>query len=131
MTQPLALVIDDNDVLGRAFALALEHTGFAVTYINDARTALAAIERIRPDVIVLDVNMPQVSGIEILKTLRQTPSIVKTRVIIVTAGSAITHDEEVNALADLVLLKPVSLSQIINFANRFVQETSTPPADSP
>jgi CheY-like chemotaxis protein len=69
---------------------------------------------VEPDVVILDLNLPRVSGIDILRQIRSDPRLVNTRVVVVTA-----HDEMVNDIqdqADLVLIKPVAFSQIRKLA---------------
>jgi two-component system, OmpR family, alkaline phosphatase synthesis response regulator PhoP len=125
LTQPTAIVVDDDKSLGLAFSIALRRSGFLVEQITDSTTALDVIERQRPDVVILDVNMPIVTGIDILHAMRKKPELTQIKVIIATAGGTITHDDEINDLADLVLLKPISLAQLTTFAARFLEQKQT------
>jgi D-3-phosphoglycerate dehydrogenase / 2-oxoglutarate reductase len=118
-----ALVVEDDLSLGMAFATALKHSGFVVEHIMDSTTVLAKIEESQPDLVTLDVQMPTVSGIDILRAIRANPLLNHIKVMVVTANSTITQDEDANSLADVVLLKPVSLSQITTFATRFAEQS--------
>lgn len=118
-----ALVIDDDKYLGEAFVIALRHYGFIAEHIIDSTQALSAIETRRPDVIMLDINMPRVSGVDILRAVRANPALADMKIIVVTAGGLVTQNETVNQLADLVLLKPVSMTQITSFAERFAKKS--------
>lgn len=121
MSQPLAFVVDDDVSLGTAFKTALEMCGFGVELIDDSEVALRRIVEQMPDVIMLDIQMPKISGSEILRSLRSDEKLARLKVIVVTANSLMAQDETINDLADLVLLKPVSLTQIVDFASRLTQ----------
>lgn len=123
MKQLTAIVVDDDKGVAMAFSIAMRHVGFTVEPITDSTIALAEIEKTRPDVVILDVNMPVVSGIDILRAIRSNPELARTKVIMATASGMITQDDNVAELADLVLLKPISLTQITTFATRFAEQS--------
>lgn len=116
MSDPLALVIEDDDGVAEAFADVLRSVGFATEIARDGRTALQRLAALTPTLVVLDVNLPLVSGAEILRYLRADAQFSHTRVI-VTTGEA----QKAGALekdADLVLIKPVSVAQLGALAAR-------------
>ena len=78
--------------------------------------ALAWLAKKVPDVVVLDLRLPQISGVEILHYIRTDPRLVKTRVIVVTAypKSAVFLQKR----ADLVLIKPISFVQLRDLARQ-------------
>ncbi len=123
MRQPSAIVVDDDIGLATAFSIAMRHAGFIARPITDSTIALAEIEKERPDIVILDMNMPVVNGLDILQGIRNNPELVNMKVIMATASGTITQSELVEELADLVLLKPVSLSQITTFATRFAEQS--------
>jgi DNA-binding response OmpR family regulator len=113
---PLALVIEDDEAHANLFSEALEKAEFEVEIIRDGKTALSRLAHTIPAVVVLDINLPYISGVDILRHIRGDERLAKTRVIIASANSQITatlHDE-----ADLVLMKPVSYSQLCALAAR-------------
>src|SRR5665647_276191 len=101
-----ALVVDDEPSLTRVVAGYLEHDGFVVTTAPDGEQALAAARRDRPDVVVLDLMLPGIDGIEVCRQLR---TFTDAYVIMLTARS-----EEVDTLiglsvgADDYMTKPFS-----------------------
>jgi CheY-like chemotaxis protein len=114
MSSLLALVIEDHVDSAIIFSEAVKRAGFEVETIRDGEVALERLAVVEPDVVILDLNLPHVSGMEILQRIRSDPRLAKTRVVIVTA-----HDEMANAIqdqADLVLIKPVAFSQIRKLA---------------
>jgi CheY-like chemotaxis protein len=68
--RPLVLVADDNeDILGLVKAV-LERSGYEVVAVSDGAQALASVDKRKPDVAVLDITMPEIDGLEVLRRLR-------------------------------------------------------------
>jgi CheY-like chemotaxis protein len=120
MSKPLAFVIDDDKSLGEAYRTALELSGFEAQYISDSEQAMALISEKLPIVVMLDLQMPKVSGLDILRAIRADDRTRHIKVIVATANHFILQHENVDDIADLVLSKPVSLSQIRHFAARMI-----------
>ena len=113
----LAFVIEDDEAHANLFFEALERAGFEVEIIRDGKKALSRLANTMPTVVVLDINLPYVSGVDILRYIRRDERLVKTHVIIASANSQIAatlHNE-----ADLVLTKPISYLQLRDLAIRF------------
>jgi two-component system OmpR family response regulator len=106
------LLVDDEDNLRSMLEAALRHNGFDVTAAADGRSALAAAEAARPDVIVLDVMMPDLDGFEVCRRLRAEG--VQTPVLFLTARDA--TEDKVRGLTlggDDYLVKPFSLDELV------------------
>jgi CheY-like chemotaxis protein len=116
MTKPLALVIEDDPQLNKIYSISLRND-FEVESCVDGGEALTRLAEIVPDVVVLDINLPGASGVEILAHIRADTRLAKTKVIISSANERIA--EELDDKADLVLLKPVSPRQLSELAARF------------
>ena len=68
--RPLVLVADDNaDILGLVTAV-LERSGYEVVAVSDGAQALASVDKRKPDLAVLDITMPEIDGLEVLRRLR-------------------------------------------------------------
>ena len=76
------LVADDEKDLIESFTLLLEDLGYEVSAASDGETALALLREKKPDVLILDINMPRVSGEDVLRELSTLG--IRTRVIIST-----------------------------------------------
>jgi CheY-like chemotaxis protein len=111
-----ALIIEDNRELAIIFSQALQAAGFATGIIQDGDQALARLAITTPDVVVLDLHMPRVSGVEILRRIRADARLAGTRVIVATADMRAT--DMLQDQADLVLIKPVSFTQLRDLAGR-------------
>ncbi|MBN1287427.1 MAG: response regulator [Anaerolineae bacterium] len=114
--QPFAMVIEDDKDLAAIFADTLKEAGFQAEVARDGRVAMERLAAVAPDVVVLDMNLPLVSGAEVLKYIRTDKRLANTRVIIATANPQIAS--MVQDQADLVLIKPVGFSQLFNLAIR-------------
>ncbi len=79
------LVVDDSDLMTELAAEFLEQAGYRVSAVNDPFLAMLEIETGRPDLVVLDVDMPGLSGLDILKMIRETPQYANLPVIMITA----------------------------------------------
>ncbi len=66
------LIVEDNEDIRTALVISLQDEGFLVTAAEEGNGALAALEKMTPDVVLLDMQLPGMSGIEILKKMRQT-----------------------------------------------------------
>jgi diguanylate cyclase (GGDEF)-like protein/PAS domain S-box-containing protein len=81
---PLVLIIDDDAGMRLLIGESLQHAGFATEEAEDGSTGLAAFQRLRPDVVVLDVNMPDMNGFDMCAGLRKLPVGATTPVLMVT-----------------------------------------------
>jgi two-component system OmpR family response regulator len=106
------LVVDDEDNITFLLDSALRHFGFEVQVASTGREALAAVERFDPDVVLLDVMLPDLDGFEIVKRLRMDG--VKVPVLFLTARDAV--DDKVRGLTlggDDYVTKPFSLEEVV------------------
>ena len=123
LSRQLALIIEDDYDLATIFAEALQAAGFDAEIIRAGDTALERLDATTPSVVVLDLHLPHVSGVDILQRIRADARLAGTRVMVATADprmAEILEDE-----ADLVLLKPISFSQLRDLAMR-VSQTAPP-----
>ena len=79
------LVVDDEQDILDLVRFRLEHDGYRVLTASDGQTGLTLARAERPDLCILDVMMPKLSGLEVLAELRADPVTAETRVILLTA----------------------------------------------
>jgi two-component system cell cycle response regulator DivK len=115
VTKPLALIIEDNLKLNQIFSLTLQ-ADFEIEEITDGKIALVRLSEVVPDLVILDIHLPHVSGRELLEYIRADNRMEKTRVILTTADER--QSEALQNLADIVLLKPISPLQLRELALR-------------
>ncbi|MCB9140346.1 MAG: response regulator transcription factor [Caldilineaceae bacterium] len=82
---PAILVVDDDLKIARLVRSYLEQSGFAVEMAHDGKTALQAIRSQRPDLVVLDLTLPQLDGLEVTRTIRNDPTIGDLPILMLTA----------------------------------------------
>ena len=100
------LLVEDDDSLASVYVTRLEAEGFDVHRVGNGEDALATALSYHPDLVVLDVMMPQVSGFDVLDILRNTPETANLKVIMLTALSQASDQERAKALgADDYLVK--------------------------
>jgi DNA-binding response OmpR family regulator len=116
MDNPQALVVEDGEDASIIFAKALQEAGFECEIIRTGDKALVRLAETTPAVVVLDLNLPHVSGVEILRQIRADARLAETHVIVATAFSHLAADIEEKA--DLVLTKPVGFVQLRDLAKR-------------
>jgi chemosensory pili system protein ChpA (sensor histidine kinase/response regulator) len=115
MSMPIVLVIEDDPKLNKIIAFALEGN-FEIETHTDGVEAMQRLNQIVPDIIILDLNLPGLSGREILENVRADARLAKTRVILTTADER--QAETLTNEVDIVLLKPVSPTQLRELALR-------------
>ena len=103
-TQPLVLVADDEPRITKLVSIALQAEGFRVVSSNSGEDALRKAEEIRPDVVLLDIVMPDLDGIEVMQQLRELRPVP---VILLTAkGSTSDKAKGLDLGADDYVAKP-------------------------
>ena len=120
----LALVIEDDHGVGGVFVAALEQAGFTTELITNGRLALTRLAAVVPALVLLDINLPAVSGEMILQAIRADTRLAGTRVILTTGQ--VQRAQALQAQADLVLVKPVSANQLAELALRLVTPGTGP-----
>lgn len=81
------LFVEDDDALAGVYLVRLQAEGFDVRRVSNGEEALAAATQYKPDLVLLDVMMPKVSGFDVLDILRNTPETANLKVIMLTALS--------------------------------------------
>ncbi|WP_151084014.1 response regulator transcription factor [Nocardioides cynanchi] len=110
--KPRVLVVDDDKAVRESLRRSLEFNGYAVSLASDGAEALAGIAGIGPDVVVMDVMMPRLDGIETTRALRQAGNDVP--VLVLTARDAVgDRVEGLDAGADDYLTKPFALQELL------------------
>lgn len=100
------LLVEDDDALANVYMIRLEAEGFDLRRVANGEDALAAAQDYRPDLIILDVMMPKVSGFDVLDILRNTPQTANIKVIMLTALSQDSDRQRAEQLgADDYLVK--------------------------
>jgi DNA-binding response OmpR family regulator len=108
------LIVEDDDELRRLFRFALGVAGYSVKEASDGIHALRLIEADRPDLIILDLGLPLLSGLDVQQEVAAHAQTRDIPVVIVTASSA----ELSNIGVDCILRKPVSPDEVVDVVKR-------------
>lgn len=110
------LLVEDDDSLANVYATRLQAEGFDVRRVADGEEALANARTYSPDLVLLDVMMPKVSGFDVLDILRNTPETANLKVIMLTALSQESDEARAKALGvdDYLVKSQVVISDVID-----------------
>lgn len=115
------LVVEDDESTLEFIEPELKHEGFDVVTATDGRMALEVFEKENPDLITLDVMLPELNGIEVLRRIRKTSSVP---VILVTArGETLDKVNGLNAGADDYIAKPFMIEELLARINAVLRRT--------
>ena len=114
------LIVDDDPFIRKLIVTTLEDVaGFELVEAADGREAVEAAARVRPELVFLDIEMPELDGLEVCRRLRADPHTARATIVILTAAAAYAaeHDAE-TAGADLFLTKPFSPLELLTLVHR-------------
>jgi len=115
--QPLAqtvLVVEDNELNLKLFCDLLAAHGYRAEPVPDGREALDRARAVRPDLIVMDIQLPHVSGLDLIREIRGDPALATTPVMAVTAYAARGDEERIRqAGVDAYVSKPVTVAKFL------------------
>jgi len=107
-TPPVAIVIDDNFDIRTIFSDVLTGIGLVVMKYGSPVEALNVLQTQTFDIMILDLQMPEISGNDILKQIRLNPIHASMKIVVVTAFPHMAIGREIDSAADYVMNKPVS-----------------------
>ena len=121
-------VIDDSKGTVEMMKEFLESRNISVSCASDGYTGLEVVEREMPDIVILDIFMPGMDGIEMLKELRKNDATKDISVIFLTGRSTeVDREEALSYGADAYLTKPYSDYELINEINSVLKKKGKPP----
>ncbi|GGD08924.1 response regulator transcription factor [Nocardioides daphniae] len=110
--RPTVLVVDDDKAVRESLRRSLDFNGYQVALAGDGAEALATIGSVQPDLVVMDVMMPRLDGLEATRALRQAGNDVP--ILVLTARDAVgDRVEGLDAGADDYLTKPFALEELL------------------
>ena len=123
------LIADDEPAILDLVRFTLEDPQVRIVEASDGATALELAQQLRPDVALLDVKMPRLSGLDVCRRLRELPECAHTRVVLLTAAAqAEDRRRGLAAGADHYLTKPFSPLALLTLVRTLMPEVSIWPA---
>lgn len=116
MEKPIALIIEDDRDIVALFRHVLDVAGYHTEIVLDGKQAMERLETLTPNIVLLDLQLPKISGVEILKNMRSVDRLSQVPVVVITAYAPVADALPVEP--DLLLLKPVDINQLSNLVQR-------------
>jgi two-component system cell cycle response regulator DivK len=115
------LVVEDNDLNRKLFCDLLKANGFAVEPVADGETVLARTREFVPNLVIMDIQLPTVSGLELIEAIKGDATLRAIPVLAVTAYAGKGDEERIRqAGADGYLAKPVSIGPFMVAVRKLV-----------
>lgn len=122
---------DDKSVLG-LYRFLLEEEGYAVSAFSAARELLEGLPTARPDMVIVDLGLPDASGIEVCRQIRHTPGLENVPLVVVTASHELSDRYTTLATgADDFLTKPVDNTELVLRVRNLMRRATGGPASVP
>ncbi len=116
MDKPIALIIEDDRDIVALFRHVLDIAGYQTEIVLDGKEAMDRLEIMRPNIVLLDLQLPRMSGVEILKWMRDDERLMRVPVVVITAYAP--YADSLPVEPDLLLLKPVDINQLSSLVQR-------------
>src|SRR3989338_8673622 len=115
------VIAEDEKAIADAERLILEDE-FMVHLAHDGEQAISTINRVKPDIVVLDLMLPKLNGLEICKKIRENKDLSHTKIVMVTANN--TTQDEMRGLgvgADDYIMKPFEPSELLHVTRQILK----------
>ena len=114
------LVVEDNELNLRLFCDLLNAHGYTAHPVRDGRDALAKAREVTPDLIIMDIQLPHVSGLELIGHMKADPTLRGVPIMAVTAYAGKGDEEQIRAAgAEAYVSKPISVIKFIESVGAF------------
>jgi two-component system cell cycle response regulator DivK len=114
--KPFGLIVEDDPDLSDIFSEAVKAAGFETEIILNGRLAMERLRLVVPQLVILDMHLPEVSGKDILAYIHSDERLKKTVVVVATADALM--GEQMRDQADFVLIKPITFAQLRDMSAR-------------
>lgn len=126
MTQKTVLIVEDEEDAAELFAEMMRVSGFRVLKTSTSTPALSMMTAEKPDVVILDIMMPEISGLDILRQMRSDPELANIPVVVVSATTMPADIKSgMEAGASTYLTKPVGFQELKEAVVRVLGGQST------
>jgi DNA-binding response OmpR family regulator len=120
--QKKILIIDDDKVFLDSMCEIFKVYNFDVFEAQTAETGYEALVEIVPDVVLLDINLPDKNGFEVLKTIRESKNFADMIIILITGDSTVDVDNAFDSGADDCVFKPIDVENFILRINKLLKK---------
>jgi len=111
--RPRILIVDDNEKAAKTLAMMCNVSGAEAIYVMHGKSALDQVSSAKPDMILLDIGMPDMDGYEVCRQIRQEPELKNIKIYANSGWSDETHRKKsVEAGFDGYLVKPIQIAKL-------------------
>lgn len=115
MEQKKILIADDNENIREALTYLLEDEGYNLSLAKDGVETLQKVKEVHPDILFLDIMMPEMNGYDVCRAIKSDPSLKNTYIIMLTAKGQVAEQERGKEVgADEYIVKPFSPMEILS-----------------
>jgi two-component system, cell cycle response regulator DivK len=115
------LIVEDNDLNMKLFHDLLEAHGYGTLQTKDGLDAMRIAREHRPDLILMDIQLPEISGLEVTKWLKEDPELRAIPIIAVTAFAMKGDEEKIRqGGCEAYIAKPISVTKFLETVERFL-----------
>jgi two-component system cell cycle response regulator DivK len=115
------LVVEDNELNLRLFCDLLTAHGYAAEPVRDGRDVMARATSVRPDLIIMDIQLPHVSGMDLITAVKADPLLSATPILAVTAYAGRDDEQRIrDAGAESYISKPISVIRFIEAVSALI-----------
>jgi two-component system, cell cycle response regulator DivK len=115
------LIVEDNELNMKLFRDLLEAHGYQTSGTSNGVEALELVRKMRPDLILMDIQLPQVSGLEVTRWIKDDPDLRAIPIVAVTAFAMKGDEERIReGGCEAYLSKPISVGKFIETVRRFI-----------
>nr|WP_031553381.1 response regulator [Parvularcula oceani] len=119
--QKTVLIVEDNELNMKLFHDLLETQGYGVIQTDNGGEALGMIKQHRPDLVLMDIQLPEKSGLDVTREAKADPEIAHIPIIAVTAFAMKTDEERIRAGGcEDYLAKPISVVEFLEKVKRYL-----------
>jgi DNA-binding response OmpR family regulator len=120
------MIVDDDPSLGDLYQSVFKSEGYDVVWVSDGENALARILEEKPDLILLDIMMPKIQGLDVLDIVKATPQTENTKIVVM---SALSDEEIVNkakeyGAADFLVKSKVDMETVVKRVKEILSESA-------
>ena len=121
VSQKLVLIVEDNDLNMKLFRDLIEAQGLRTIHTRDGMAVLDLARAHKPDLVLMDIQLPEVSGLEVTRWLKNDPALASIPVIAVTAFAMKGDEEKIRSGGcEAYLAKPISVNEFVATIHRFL-----------
>lgn len=115
------LVVEDNELNMKLFHDLLEANGYEILQTRDGMEALKMAREFRPDLILMDIQLPEVSGLEVTKWIKEDDALKEIPVVAVTAFAMKGDEQKIReGGCEAYIAKPISVTDFLETVRRFI-----------